>query len=78
MNHILNHIQTGRFAGLRLSRNSTSAKRGNSRTRLRLMRLFPLLGTPSTKFYGKSRNRPMASYTICRKISLYVLPASAH
>ncbi|WP_295425416.1 hypothetical protein, partial [uncultured Subdoligranulum sp.] len=26
----------------------------------------------------KSRNRPMASYTICRKISLYVLPASAH
>ena len=41
-------------------------------------RLRSPLDSSSTKFYGKSRNRPMASYTICRKISLYVLPASAH
>src|SRR5699024_4252405 len=46
-----------------VSRNSTRCKRGNSRARLRLTRLFPLLGTPSTKFYGKSRTRRYAPRT---------------
>src|SRR5699024_7612474 len=31
--------------------------------RLRLTRLFPLLKTPSTKFYGKSRTRSTAPRT---------------
>src|SRR5699024_4203157 len=46
-----------------VSRNSTRCKRGNSRARLCLTRLLPLLGTPSTKFYGKSRTRSTAPRT---------------
>ena len=46
-----------------VSRNSTRCKRGNSRARLRLTRLFPLLKTPSTKFYGKLRIRSTAPRT---------------